>query len=174
MGAIAGPEIWDVFGALATPVLDALEQRKALRVSGAELRDNGDLILRSPPKKGAAADPWTAADRLTSLPPPSPLARHPVHIAEVVHLKGGHGLPIAEERMAAGSELTAEAIAASTETIGILRFDRGGWRVQPLCIRHPIMGLVQSGEGIAEARRKVKHGSLEVLQERASRLLRKS
>ena len=76
--------------------------------------------------------------------------------------------------MAAGSELTAEAIAASTETIGLLRFDRGGWRVQPLCIRHPIMGLVQSGEGIAEARRKVKHGSLEVLQERASRLLRKS
>ena len=28
VGAIAGPEIWDVFGALATPVLDALEQRK--------------------------------------------------------------------------------------------------------------------------------------------------
>ncbi len=174
VGAIAGSEIWDVCGAIAEPVLEALEQKKVLRVSAAELRDNGDLILRSAPKKGAAANPWAAADRLTSMPPPSPLTRHPVQIAEVVHLKGAHGLPIAEERVAAESELTAEAIAASTETIAILRFDRGEWRVQPICIRHPIIGQIQSGEGIAEARRKLKQSSLEVLQERASRLLRKS
>ena len=112
--------------------------------------------------------------RLTSLPCPSPLARHPVHIAELVHLQGGHGLPIAAERIPAGSVLTPEVIAAAPELIGLLRFERGGWRVQPLCIRHPILGLLQSGEELTEARKERKHRTFEILQERASRLLRKS
>jgi hypothetical protein len=151
-------------------VLEALEGHKVLRVASAELREDGDLVLRSPPKVGGPADPFAMVDRLGSLPPPPALARHPVHLAEVVHLGSGHGLPMAAERLPAGTEIRDE----HPEILGLLRFDRGGWRVQPLCLRHPIQGLVQLGEDLAEARKKRKHHSLEVLQERASRLLRKS
>ncbi len=174
VGVIEGAEIWDLFGAVAEPVLTALEKHKTLKISQAELRHDGDLILRTPPKLGGAADPFAMAGRLTSLPCPSPFARHPVHIAEPVHLPGGHGLPIAAERIPAGSALTPEVLAAAPEMIGLLRFERGGWRVQPLCIRHPILGLLQSGEELAEARKERKHRTFEILQERASRLLRKS
>ena len=68
VGGIAGADIWDLFGALADPVLKALEEHKVLRVTKAELRENGDLILRSPPKVGGAADPFACVDRLTALP----------------------------------------------------------------------------------------------------------
>jgi hypothetical protein len=110
---------------------------------------------------------------MTSLSPPPALARHPVHIAEVVHLTAGHGLPVAVERIPEESMLTPESIATAPEVIGLLRFDRGGWRVQPLCLRQK-RGFVQAGEELARARSKLKHQSLEVLQERAGRLLRKS
>ena len=139
------------------------------------LRQDGDLILRSPPKVGANADPFARSDRLTSLPCPPPLARHPVHIAEPVILKGGHGLPIAVERISSGSVPTPEAIAAAPEMIGLLRFDRGG--LARAAALHPVIrswGLMQSGEEFAERRKERKHRTFEILQERASRLLRKS
>jgi hypothetical protein len=170
VGVVAGAELWDLFGAQAGPVLEALEGHKVLRVANAELREDGDLVLRSPPKLGGSADPFAMVDRLGALPPPPALARHPVHLAEVVHLRSGHGLPMASERLPAGTEIHDEP----PELLGLLRFDRGGWRVQPLCLRHPILGLVQVGEELAEARKKRKHHALDVLQERASRLLRKS
>jgi hypothetical protein len=170
VGVIAGAEIWDLFGAQASPVLGALEEHKVLKISNAELREDGDLVLRSPPKVGGGADPFSITDRVGSLPPLPALARHPVHIAEVIHLESGHSLPMAIERIPPGTEMIDEP----TELLGLLRFDRGGWRVQPLCIQHPIRGLVQIGEGLADARKKLKHRSLEVLRERASRLLRES
>jgi hypothetical protein len=170
VGAIAGAELWDLFGPQSLPVLEALQEQKALKVAQAELREDGDLILRAPPKPGRSVDPFSLADRLGPLPPPPAPARHPVHIAEVVHLPAGHGLPLAIEHLPPKSDLTA----APAELIGLLRFDRGGWRVQPLCVRHPILGVVRGGEELAEARKKLKHHSLNVLKERASRLLRKS
>jgi hypothetical protein len=174
VAVIDGPEIWDLFGAFARPILEALEEHRVLRVANAELREDGDLIFRSPPRVDGAGDPLALAGRLTSLPPPPALARHPVHIAEVVHLQNGHDLPLAVERIPPWSELNADTAVDAPELIGLLRFDRGGWRVQPLCIRHQKRGLVQTGQELAGARKKLKHQSLEVLQERASRLLRRS
>ena len=81
----------------ARPVLEALEEHKTLQISKAELRADGDLVLRSPPELGGSADPFALAERLTSLPSARRrLMRHPVHIAEVVHLPGDHGLPLAD------------------------------------------------------------------------------
>lgn len=170
---IAGAEVWDLFGPQAGPVLESLAGHKVLKVSNAELRADGDLILRSPPKLGGAADPFGLAEQLTALPPPSPLMRHPVHIAEVVRLPGDHGLPLATERLSPGSGLTEEDIAQATEVLGLLRFDRGGWRVQPIGAKKKI-GFVLAGEDLAPARKKLKNRSLEVLKERSGRLLRKS
>src|SRR5262249_14257923 len=153
---IAGAEVWDLFEPFDEPVLAALEGHKTLRVAKAELRADGDLILRAPPRVGDPADPFAAADRLTSLPCPPPLSRHPVHIAEPVHLPGDHGLPLALERLAGGTELTETALSEAPGLLGLLRFDRGGWRVQPLCLRVK-KSFLMSGQDLAGVRRKLKH-----------------
>jgi hypothetical protein len=171
VGAISGTETWDLFGAVADPVLAALGAHKALMIDGAELRADGDLILREPPRVGGRADPFAVADRLTSLPPPPALLRHPVHVAEVARLPRGHGLPAATERLPADSELNEAAVSAADELIGLLRFDRGGWRVQPLCYRSGT-GWAMAGEDLAGRRKKLKDRPLDVLKERAGRLLR--
>ncbi|MDG3004338.1 hypothetical protein [Paludisphaera mucosa] len=171
--ALAGAEAWDLFGPVAGPILQALDGRKTLKIADAELRADGDLILRSPPGVAGGADPFAAADRLTALPPPPALFRHPVHIAEPVRLAAGHGLPIAWERLPDGSELTAEIVADAAELIGLLRFDRGGWRVQPLCAGTRKKYVI-SGEDLADRRKKLKNPALDVLKERSGRLLRKS
>ncbi|AGA30325.1 hypothetical protein [Singulisphaera acidiphila] len=169
---IAGAGVWDLFEPYSEPILAALEAHKTLRIAKAELRANGDLILRSPPKAGSRADPFAAADRLSPLPCPSPMLRHPVHIAEAVRLPSDHGLPLAMERLPGGTELTESVIHESPELLGLLRVDRGGWRVQPLCVRVQ-KDFLMSGEGLAGVRRKFKHRPLEVLKERSSRLLRR-
>jgi hypothetical protein len=168
---IAAAELWDLFEPHSEAILAALAGHKTLRVGNAELRADGDLILAAPPEVGGPADPFAAADRLTALPAPPALFRHPVHIAEPVRLPGDHGLPLARERLARGTEFTEDAVTAAPELLGLLRFDRGGWRVQPLCVRAK-KGYVISGEDLAGVRRKLKHRSLDVLKERAGRLLR--
>jgi hypothetical protein len=173
VGVIAGAEVWDLMGDSAEPVLAALAEHRTLEVSSAELREDGDLVLRSPPGPGETASPFDVIDRATALPDPPALARHPVHIAEVVLLEAGHGLAPATERIARGGPVTAEAAMAVPEQIALLRFDRGGWRFQPLCLRCDGR-IVMAGEELAAARRKLKHRSVDVLKERASRLLRKS
>jgi hypothetical protein len=173
VGVIAGPEVWDLFGDSAEPVLSALAEHRMLRISGAELREDGDLVLRSPPDLGEPSHPFDYVGRLTAMPDPPAIARHPVHIAEVVPLASGHGLPMAVERLSSDSPITADAVAAADEQIALLRFDRGGWRFQPLCLRNKGR-FVLAGEELAAARRKLKRRSVDVLKERASRLLRKS
>ncbi len=168
---VSGPEIWDLFEPTAEPVLSALASGRSLQIAGAELRSNGDLIPRSSPELGGKSDPFAVADRLTSLPSPPALLRHPVHLAEVVRLPGDHGLPLALERLPTNSELTAGAVADASDLIGLLRFDQGGWRVQPLCIRDK-KSFHMSGESLAGLRKKLKDRPLEILKERAGRLLR--
>lgn len=170
VGAIGGAEIWDLFEPLGGPVLEALKAHKTLRVAQAELRSDCDLVLRTPPELGGRADPFAAAEALGSLPCPS-RARHPVHIAEPVLLAGEHGLPLALERLARESEVSQSLAEPASELIGLLRFDRGGWRVQPLCVRQG-KGFVMSGEDLATVRKKQKTRTLEVLRERSARLLR--
>ena len=172
VGVIAGEEVWDLLGKCAEPVLQALAETRTLKIAGAELREDGDLILRSPPKLGDEVDPFEAVGRATSLPDPPAIARHPVHIAEVVRLEAGHGLPLAEERIPRGSPMAAAAPEA-TEFIALLRFDRGGWRYQPLGIRRR-GALMIEGEGLSAARKKLKRRTVDVLKERAGKLLRKS
>ena len=172
VGVIAGAEVWDLFGECVEPVLAALAEDRMSEISGAELREDGDLVLRSPPdargcggslRMGCEGD---VDDRSAGH------RRHPVHIAEVVRLEGGHRLPLAEERQWAGA-LLLSSIADAADLIALLRFDRGGWRYQPLSVRKR-GGFVMAGEDLTAARRKLKHRTVEILKERASRLLRKS
>lgn len=169
--AIAGAAAWDLFEPFDEPILKALENHRVLQIANAELRSDGDLILRSPPSAGGAADPFALAERLTPLPCPPALFRHPVHIAEPVRLAAGHGLPLATERLPVGTELDEEILNNAAELLGLLRFDRGGWRLQPLCARKK-KGFVIGGESLSAAQRRLKHRPFEVLKERSGRLLR--
>jgi len=171
VGAISGALIWDLFTPFTAPILSAIEGHKCLIISAGELREDGSLILRSAPKVGPASDPFAAAKGLTSLPTPPPLLRHPVHLAEPVHLTERADLPLAVERLSDAPDLAKAVEEGASELVGLLRFDRGGWRIQPLCARTK-KGFLMNGEGIATARKKVKERPLDVLQERAGRLLR--
>lgn len=168
---IAGAEIWDLFPDFGEPILKALEEHKALEIAGAELHGKANLILKSKPKVGKAVDPFETMEHLTALPKPPAISRHPIHLGEPIHAAVPLELPWASERLPIDTELDEKALQSAEQVIGLLRFDRGGWRVQPLCVRGA-KGHILSGEGLQKRRAKLKEDTLAVLQERASKLLR--
>ncbi|WP_093848917.1 hypothetical protein [Streptomyces pini] len=135
----------------------------------------------------AAADPATA-----------PLDRHPARIAVPVFLEGytaqeedgaltftvaGHPLAVDTDRIPAAGPLTPEAVAASGACIGLLRWDAGAYRVQPLAVettvRKKTVTLHAGGWAGGTADKagvraeKAATAAVAVLRERAGRLLRK-
>lgn len=169
--AIRGPEIWDLFGDVGDALLKALGAGKSLKVEKAGLCSNGDLILKSKPRLSRAVDPFSLSDPLPLLPAIPPIARHPIQLAELVRIDQNHGLPIAEERLPADSEVTSKVLAGAEEIIGLLRFDNGGWRLQPLCVRAGKTTTI-TGQAIQKARAKLKSKTLVILRERSGKLLR--
>ena len=170
--AIAGAEVWELFGDVGSQVLKALESHKTLKVDNAELRSNGDLILKSKPRLGRASDPFAVSEHLRPLPAKPALMRHPVQLGEVVVVPGQCDLPLATERLTTETGLTEELLQQqSLEQIALLRFDGGGWRLQPLCVKGENTTVI-SGEGIAKTRAQLKSKTLAILRERSSKLLR--
>jgi hypothetical protein len=124
------------------------------------------------------------------LPEAAPGDRHPVQLAEPVYLEGyrarageepgldfGDGvvLDVAVQRVSPASELRPEHVTRSDALFGLLRFDGGRWAVQPLAVRLAGKkgGAEFTGSGAYAFVRKRRGETLAVLQERASRLLRK-
>ena len=114
--------------------------------------------------------------------PVLPLHRHPVQLAEPIaltdfrvendclHLKAGTVLAL-DSRCSGLSSLSLEGVTA---LIGLLRYDAGEWSVQVLTAGNPIGKFEFIGQAGAELLKKPpKTSSVSVLQERASRLLRK-
>jgi hypothetical protein len=168
---LSGPEVWELFGKLVDPVLKALKAHKQLVVTDAELMPGGDLLLRATPKQGKAGDPFSVIEQLSALPAVPPLLRHPVQIAEIVHTRSDTSLPLDTTRLPPDCELHEEVLGSAEELIGLLRFDAGAWRIQPLAVKGS-KSTVISGEGIADARAKRKSKTLSILTERAGKLLR--
>jgi len=168
---VTGPEIWELFGADCEPVLRALAGHKTLTLENAELHANGDLLLKTKPKLSKAADPFAVVPSITAIPPPPALFRHPIHVGQVVHFEGESKLPFATERLASDSELTEDVVSGASEMIALVRFEQGGWRTQPLCVRNG-MDFTIGGESIAAARKKLKAKTLAILKERSGKLLR--
>jgi hypothetical protein len=77
------------------------------------------------------------------------------------------------ERLSTLSEVNGEAIGSSTQLFGLLRFDAGQWSVQPLTVAIK-KKLVFTGQKAAKiCKSPPKTSTVNILQERASRLLRK-
>ncbi len=124
--------------------------------------------------------------------------RHPAQLSEVVHITafkvvksepskskkpslgelveekaiefGGVTLPLAGSRLSDASGMTIDRIEKASELIGLLRFDRGRWAVQPLALK---LGSKAELSGTPPQSLKVKDDTVAVLRERASKLLRK-
>ena len=169
--ALSGAEIWDLFEPFGQPILQALEGGQVLTISAADLLDNGDLLLKAAPEVGGTADPFAAVATPMPLPALPARFRHPVHIAEVVRVPLPNPLTLATERLSTENAFNDKTLRSASEMIGLLRFDQGGWRLQPLCVRGK-KGDVISGQGALKARRKLKAKTLTVLRERAGKLLR--
>ena len=124
--------------------------------------------------------------------------RHPAQLAEPIHLTGfkvvkqdaikskkpsqselleekalevlGLKLPLGGARVSDSSGMTIDRIEKAQELIGLLRFDRGRWAIQPLGIK---AGTKAELSGTPPQSLKAKDDTVAVLRERASKLLRK-
>ncbi|MFV2019641.1 hypothetical protein [Micromonospora sp. LOL_023] len=198
---IVGPVIWQLLA--AHPVLlAALAGRLSLDVTGMPLHPGGDLVWHDgQARPGEPADPFAVArvqlgEALAPAVPP--LDRHPVSIAEPVLLEGytansddaglsfdldGTRIAVDTDRLPGCGPLTADLVAASTACLGLLRWDDGGWSVQPIGVQATVKRkkvAVHTGDwaqGPTDpkiAKAVARSGDpIAVLRERAGRLLRK-
>jgi hypothetical protein len=183
-------------------LLAALGEGRAVDLTDMPLTEEGDLIWDE--ERARTGDPADAfATARVALPtataaPTAPLDRHPARLAEPVFLEGydilqdgdaltfglpGHSLAVDTDRVPAAGPLTPEAVAASGACIGLLRWDDGEFRVQPLAVETTVRkktAALQAGawaggttDKAGVKAEKAATDAVTVLRERAGRLLRK-
>ena len=200
---IVGPALWRLLGGYPV-LLGALADCRSLDVTDLPLLASGDLVWRDDQARaGGPADPFaTARVHLAgALAPAVPaLDRHPVRIAEPVLVEGysvtadrgrtavtfdldGHALAVDVERLPACGPLTPGLVAASSACLGLLRWDGGGWLLQPLAVQATVKRRTTAVRGgdwalgptdpkVVKAEAKA-GDAVAVLRERAGRLLRR-
>ncbi|MER5718087.1 hypothetical protein [Streptomyces sp. NPDC002132] len=183
-------------------LLAALGEGRAMDLTDMPLTDGGDLLWdEERARPGDSADAFAAARvalPTATAPPTPPLDRHPARLAEPVFLEGydvrrdgdtlaftvaGRTLAVDTDRIPAAGPLTPEAVEASGACLGLLRWDDGRFRVQPLAVETTVRKktvTVQAGAwagGTADKAgvraEKAATDAVTVLRERAGRLLRK-
>ena len=197
--AIIGNETWLLFPDAAA-LFEGLAKNQPLDITDMPLLPTGDLIWNGQAALGKKfdvmkqAEDWFApgAQNAPSGMPFPPADRHPAQLAEPIFLKdyavkeekgeisldfGAAGqLPVALQRLSDFSDITPKEIAASAQMVGLLRFDRQRWEIQPLGVLSQAgkkTSLVVSGEGAAAVMKKPpKTSTIAILKERSSRLLR--
>jgi hypothetical protein len=182
---IVGPAVWRLLQ--AHPVLlTALAERRSLEVTDLPLLASGDLIWHdAQAKAGEPADPFATARVLLTgalAPAVPPLDRHPARIAEPVLVEDFQDGPLAVDttRLPACGPLTPELVAGASACIGLLRWDDGRWSLQPLAVQTTVkkktvaVHTTDWAMGPTDAKAaKATGDAVEVLRERAGRLLRK-
>ncbi|GIG88670.1 hypothetical protein [Plantactinospora endophytica] len=199
---ITGPAVWRLL-ADHPVLLGALAKRHAVEITDLPLLPSGDLLWRDDQARpDAPADPFaTARLRLPEAVAPAvpPLDRHPVRLAEPVLLEdysttvddsggitlelGGNSLPVDVSRLPTCAPLTPESVARSSACLGLLRWDAGRWRLQPLAVQYTVKrataeahtgdwALGPTDPKVVKAEAKA-GDAVAVLRERAGRLLRR-
>jgi hypothetical protein len=192
---ITGPSVWRLLSGFPV-LLGALAGQRVLELTGMPLTVAGDLRWDdSRAAAGEVADPFaTARVRLGNAVSASvaPLDRHPAVIAEPILLEGYKAGPagldlggavLAVDPLPAAGPLTPALVTSSTACIGLLRWDAAGWSVRPLAVQSTVrkkpvsvhtadwaLGPTEAKAAKAEA---TAGQAVEVLRERAGRLLRK-
>jgi hypothetical protein len=200
---IVGPALWRLLRGCPV-LLGALAERRSLDVTDLPLLDSGDLVWHDDQARaGEPADPFASARvQLAGALAPAvpPLDRHPVRIAEPVLLEGyaasvdgggaavtldldGNTVAVATDRLPSCGPLTPELVAASSACLGLMRWDGGGWLLQPLAVQvrakrrttalhNGDWALGPTDPAVVKAEAKA-GDAVAVLRERAGRLLRR-
>ncbi|WP_369243828.1 hypothetical protein [Streptomyces sp. R41] len=183
-------------------LLAAVSEGRSMDLAGMPVTAEGDLIWSD--EHARPSEPADAfATARVALPSATdaataPLDRHPARIAVPVFLEGyvaqtdddaltftvaGHPLAVDTDRIPTAGPLTPEAVAASGACIGLLRWDAGTYRVQPLAVETTVRKKAVAihaggwaGGTTDKAGVKAEKAAIDavaVLRERAGRLLRK-
>ncbi len=189
--AIQDKQVWLLFPHLAL-LLESLSAGKMLVLQEMPYLAGGHLLwdataatLGTSYKMMDAAQAYFAPQPTTSiqqweLPPEE---RHPVHIAEPVALTNccisngmvdANGLSFKlDERRIQGTEFSGSELEAADRLFGLIRYDAGEWLLQPLAASQakgkPIFIGKESGKIL---KKPPKDNTVNILKERASRLLR--
>ena len=197
---VIGAGVWQLLRPHLS-LLTAVSEGRSMDLTDMPVTPEGDLVWRDDrARPGPPAEPFaTARVALPGAADPAtaPLDRHPARIAVPVFLEGykvhrgegtvtftvaGYPLAVDTDRIPAAGPLTPQVVAASSACIGLLRWDAGAYRVQPLAVEATVKKkavTVQAGEwagGTTDAAgakaEKAATDALAVLRERAGRLLR--
>jgi hypothetical protein len=199
--SVVGAGLWQLLRPHLS-LLAAVGEGRAMELTGMPVTAEGDLLwseehARPGESAGAFATARVALPAATDAVT-APADRHPVRIAVPVFLEGygvqkdggattftvaGHPLAVDTDRIPAASPLTPEAVAASGACIGLLRWDLGAYRLQPLAVeatvRKKAVALHAGGWAGGTADKagvkaeKAATDAVAALRERAGRLLRK-
>ncbi|MFI5772167.1 hypothetical protein ACIA74_27305 [Streptomyces sp. NPDC051658] len=198
---VVGAGLWQLLRPHMS-LLAAVSEGRSMNLTDMPVTAEGDLVWSDEhARRGEPADAFatarvalpTAADAATA-----PLDRHPARIAVPVFLEGyaahkdddaltftlaGDPLAVDTDRIPTAGPLTPEAVAASGACIGLLRWDAGTYRVQPLAVettvRKKAVAIHAGGwaggttDKAGVKAEKAATDAVTVLRERAGRLLRK-
>ncbi|MGV9811950.1 hypothetical protein ACWDTQ_08415 [Streptomyces cellulosae] len=198
---VVGAGLWQLLRPRMS-LLAAVSEGRAMELDAMPVTAEGDLLWDDARATlGEPAEPFTTAR--VALPtaaaaPVMPVDRHPARIAVPVLLEGyavedegeevafrvaGERLVVAAGRVPAAGPLTAEAVASSSACLGLLRWDAGEFRLQPLAVERTVRkkavavhagawaGSTADKAGVRAE--KAATDAVTVLRERAGRLLRK-
>lgn len=198
---VVGAGLWQLLRPHMS-LLAAFGEGRSMDIADMPITVEGDLIWSDGKgRPGEPADAFATARVAlprASAPPTAPLDRHPARIAVPVFLEGydvrkgdgtlafvlaGHSVVVDTDRVPAAGPLTPDAVAASSACVGLLRWDAGTFRVQPLAVETTVRkktvaihagawagGTTDKAGAKAE---KAATDAVAVLRERAGRLLRK-
>ncbi|MGW2326251.1 hypothetical protein ACWC5C_10845 [Streptomyces sp. NPDC001700] len=198
---VVGVGIWQLLRP-AMSLLDAVSEGWSVNLTEMPVTAEGDLIWSDEhAQPGEPAAPFaTARVALATATdaPTAPLDRHPARIAVPVFLEGyaaqkgdgtltftvaGHPLAVDTDRIPTAGPLTPEAVAASSACIGLLRWDAGAYRLQPLAVEKTVRKntvAIHAGQWAGRTTdkagvkaEKAATDAVTALRERAGRLLRK-
>lgn len=168
--AVYGDELWRLLTPLAPELLDALVKPKTLQLSNATLLASGDLLWGGDCVVGKAFSPWELDLTGAIVSAVLPRDRHPLAIALPIISSDPDVLSsLNPHAVSPHANLSEKELQNATSAIGVLRFD-AAFSVQPLAV---LRGKKSYGpaEGVTAAA-KVKSPALDILRERASKLLR--
>jgi hypothetical protein len=198
---VVGAGLWQLLRPHMS-LLTAVSEGRSMELTDMPVTAEGDLIWSDDhARRGEPADAFATAR--VALPTATgaataPLDRHPARIAVPVFLEGyavhkdddaltftlpGGPLAVDTDRIPTAGPLTPEAVAASGACIGLLRWDTGTYRVQPLAVettvRKKAVAIHAGGwaggttDKAGVKAEKAATDAVAVLRERAGRLLRK-
>ncbi|MGW0859697.1 hypothetical protein [Streptomyces sp. NPDC002690] len=200
--SVVGAGLWQLLRPHLS-LLAAVGEGRTMELTGMPLTPAGDLIWSEEnARTGESADAFATAR--VALPAATgrataPLDRHPAAVAVPVFVDGyaaaagedgsvvftlaGHALDVDVDRIPAAGPLTPEAVLASGACIGLLRWDAGEFRLQPLAVETTVRKkavAVHAGawaggttDKAGTRAEKAATDAAAVLRERAGRLLRK-